>query len=64
MEASTMLRVVATRAIPTITLVRPWTGVLKSSSEWLDPSTILVSMLITNTDGSNALFPAAPEGTI
>ena len=35
-----------------------------SSSEWLDPSTVLVSMLITNTDGTNALFPAAPEATI
>ena len=35
-----------------------------SSSEWLDPSTVLVSMLLTNTDGTNALFPAAPEATI
>ena len=29
-----------------------------SSSEWLDPSTALLSFLITNTDGTNALFPA------
>lgn len=29
-----------------------------SSSEWLDPSTVLLSFLITNTDGTNALFPA------
>ena len=35
-----------------------------SSSEWLDLSTVLVSMLITNTDGTNELFPAAPEATI
>ena len=29
-----------------------------SSSEWLDASTVLLSFLITNTDGTNALFPA------
>ena len=29
-----------------------------SSSEWLDPSTALLSFLITNTDGTNALWPA------
>ncbi len=29
-----------------------------SSSEWLDPSTLLLSFLITNTDGTNALWPA------
>ena len=29
-----------------------------SSSEWLDPSTVLISMLIPNTDGTNALWPA------
>ena len=29
-----------------------------SSSEWLDPSTALLSFLITNTDATNALFPA------
>lgn len=29
-----------------------------SSSEWLDPSTVLLSFLITNTNGTNALFPA------
>ena len=29
-----------------------------SSSEWLDPSSILLSFLITNTDGTNALWPA------
>ena len=29
-----------------------------SSSEWLDPSTASLSFLITNTDATNALFPA------
>ena len=29
-----------------------------SSSEWLDPSTVLLSFLITNGDGTNALWPA------
>ena len=29
-----------------------------SSSEWLDPYTVLLSFLITNTDGTNALWPA------
>ncbi len=29
-----------------------------SSSEWLDPSTVLLSFLITNTDAANALWPA------
>ena len=29
-----------------------------SSSEHLDPSTVLLSFLITNTDATNALFPA------
>jgi len=29
-----------------------------SSSEHLDPSTVLLSFLITNTDGTNALWPA------
>ena len=32
-----------------------------SSSEWLDPQSCLISMLITNNDGTNALFPAAQE---
>ena len=32
-----------------------------SSSEWLDPSTVLVSFLIKNTDTTNALFPATPS---
>ena len=35
-----------------------------SSSEWLDPSTVLLSFLVTNTDATNALFPAAPEASI
>ena len=35
-----------------------------SASEWLDPSTVLLSFLITNTDNTNALFPAAPEASI
>ena len=26
-----------------------------SSSEWVDPSTVLLSFLITNTDGTNAI---------
>ena len=29
-----------------------------SASEWLDPSTVLLSFLITNTDAANALWPA------
>ena len=29
-----------------------------SSSEWLDCNTVLLSFLITNTDGTNALWPA------
>lgn len=29
-----------------------------SASEWLSPETALLSFLITNTDGTNALFPA------
>ena len=35
-----------------------------SSSEWLDPSTVLLIFLITNTDGTNALWPAAPEASV
>ena len=35
-----------------------------SSSEWLDPTTVLLSFLITNTDGTNALFPATPEASV
>ena len=35
-----------------------------SSSEWLDPSTVLLSMLITNGDNTNALWPAAPEASV
>ena len=29
-----------------------------SASEWLDPSTVLLSFLITNTDTASALWPA------
>ena len=32
-----------------------------SSSEWMDPSTVLLSFLITNNDLNNELFPATPE---
>ena len=32
-----------------------------SSSEWLDPSTVLLSFLITYGDGNNALWPATPS---
>ena len=32
-----------------------------SSSELLDPSTVLLSFLITNTDGTNALWPTTPS---
>ena len=35
-----------------------------SSSEWLDCSTVLLSFLITNTDGTNALFPATPSASV
>jgi hypothetical protein len=34
-----------------------------SSSEWLDPSTILLSFLITNTDATNALWAATAESS-
>jgi len=32
-----------------------------SSSEWLDPSTVLLSFLITNNDANHDLFPATPD---
>ena len=35
-----------------------------SLSEWLDPSTVLPSSMITNTDGTNALWPATPSASI
>ncbi len=35
-----------------------------SSSEWFDPSTVLLSFLITNTDGTNALWPATPSASV
>ena len=31
-----------------------------SASEWLDPSTVLLSFVITNTDAALALWPATP----
>jgi hypothetical protein len=34
-----------------------------SSSEWLDPSTVLLSFLITNTDATNALWAATAESS-
>ena len=35
-----------------------------SASEWLDPATALLSFLVTNTDGTNALFPATPSASV
>ena len=35
-----------------------------SSSEWLDCNTVLLSFLITNADGTNALFPATPSASV
>ena len=35
-----------------------------SSSEWLDPSTVLLNFLITNTDATNALWPATPSASV
>ena len=35
-----------------------------SASEWMDPSTVLLSFLITETGGAHALFPAAPEASV
>ena len=34
-----------------------------SSSEWLDPSTVLLSFLIANTDAANALWAATAESS-
>ncbi len=36
---------------------------LGSSSEWLDGSTVLLSMLITNGDNNLSLWPATPEAS-
>ena len=35
-----------------------------SPSEWLDPSTVLLSFLITNTDATKALCPATPSASV
>ena len=40
--------------------VKTITLTMGSASEWLDPTTALLSMLITETSGANALFPATP----
>ena len=44
--------------------VRTITINIGSSSEWIDPSTILLSFLITNRDTGLDLFPATPNPAV